>query len=129
MAQKYRQKVSSLNNDHVRINRAEVERSKQQRIRLARRLVAFAIISIITFGTLTGIYISKSMALHEKEQQKDEALKNLAEVKEQQESLKTQIKKLEDDEYIAKLLRKEYFLSNEGEIIFIIPDQHNQGKN
>ena len=36
--------------------------------------------------------------------------------------LKLQISKLNDDEYIGKLLRKEYFLSEEGEIIFTLPD-------
>ncbi|RKJ59809.1 septum formation initiator, partial [Butyricicoccus sp. 1XD8-22] len=41
--------------------------------------------------------------------------------KEQQEMLNLQIAKLEDDEYLAKLARKEYFLSEEGEIIFTIP--------
>ena len=37
--------------------------------------------------------------------------------------LELQIAKLQDDEYIAKLARKEYFLSEEGEIIFTIPKE------
>lgn len=129
MRQKNSRKVSTLNNDHVRVTEAEKDRAKQSRIRLVRRLSVFFIISTIVFGILTGIYISKTMALHEKQRQLAEAQKNLEEAKEQQEMLNTQIKKLEDDEYIAKLLRKEYFLSNEGEIIFIIPDEQNQDKN
>ncbi len=36
--------------------------------------------------------------------------------------LKSQIIKLNDDEYIAKLARKEYFLSEDNEIIFAIPE-------
>ena len=57
-------------------------------------------------------------------------LAELQEVKEQQEMLNLQIAKLEDDEYIAKLARKEYFLSDEGEIIFTIPsDEENEDEN
>lgn len=122
-------KVASLNNDHIRITEAQAERFRKQRVRFARRLGAFIIISMIVFGTLTGVLISKNLTLKEKQAQKKEAIHHLAEVKEQQELLNTQIKKLEDDDYIAKLLRKEYFLSEKGEIIFIIPEEQNKDKN
>jgi len=48
-------------------------------------------------------------------------------LKNQQNSLKQEISNLNDDDYIAKLARKEYFLSNKDEIIFNIPDG-NKGK-
>jgi cell division protein DivIC len=38
------------------------------------------------------------------------------------------IVKLNDDEYIAKLARKEYFLSNDNEIIFTLPETESQEK-
>ena len=44
-------------------------------------------------------------------------------VQEQKQMLELQIAKLQDDEYIAKIARKEYFLSEEGEIIFTIPKE------
>ena len=40
----------------------------------------------------------------------------------EEEQLKEEIVKLNDDEYIAKLARKEYFLSDDGEIIFNLPE-------
>lgn len=43
--------------------------------------------------------------------------------------LNLQITQLEDDEYIAKLLRKEYFLSEEGDIIFVIPEKEDKKDN
>ena len=57
----------------------------------------------------------------QKEQKKLEAAGQLEEVLSKQELLNLQIAKLEDDEYIAKLARKEFFLSEEGEIIFTMP--------
>lgn len=123
-------KLSTLNNDHVRINGAETERFRKQKARLVRRLSMFALVCIVAFGVLTGILVSKNATLKSKEEQKTEAIAKLEDAQEQQEMLNTQIKKLEDDEYIAKLLRKEYFLSEQGEIIFIIPDEaKNEDKN
>ena len=40
--------------------------------------------------------------------------------------LKEEIVKLNDDEYIAKLARKEYFLSKDNEIIFTLPEKKKQ---
>ena len=65
--------------------------------------------------------INQNARLAEKEEEKRQVQEQLATVKEQQEMLKLQITKLEDDDYIAKLARKEYFLSEDGEIIFTIP--------
>jgi len=36
--------------------------------------------------------------------------------------LEEEIVKLNDDEYISKLARKDYFLSENGEVIFNIPE-------
>ncbi|MCY1182970.1 Septum formation initiator [compost metagenome] len=61
-----------------------------------------------------------------KEKSKEEAKQHLSELKEEQDSLNLKIKQLQDDEYIAKLLRKEYYLSEKGEVIFIIPDKEDK---
>ena len=46
----------------------------------------------------------------------------LAKLERKQMILENEIVKLNDDEYIAKLARSEYFLSDKGEIIFNIPE-------
>ena len=46
----------------------------------------------------------------------------LEDVQLEQETLKRQLVKLDDDDYIAKLARKDYFLSENNEIIFSIPE-------
>ena len=50
----------------------------------------------------------------------------LAKLEKEQRLLEEEIVKLNDDEYIAKFARKEYFLSDDGEIIFNLPE--NEGK-
>ena len=46
----------------------------------------------------------------------------LAKLERKQTMLENEIVKLNDDDYIAKLARSEYFLSDKGEIIFNIPE-------
>ena len=120
--------VSSINKDYVRSVERQEKRQKQHKVRLFRRLSAFAVLVVIVMAWITLTMFSQSNALAAKEQKKQEALEVLAEVKEEQEMLQSQIIKLNDDEYIAKLARKEYFLSEEGEIIFSIPENEKNDK-
>jgi cell division protein DivIC len=120
--------VSPINKDYVRSVERQEKRQKQHKVRLFRRLSAFAVLVVIVMAWITLTMFSQSNALAAKEQKKQEALELLAEVKEEQEMLQSQIIKLNDDEYIAKLARKEYFLSEEGEIIFSIPENEKNDK-
>ena len=120
--------VSSINKDYVRSVERQEKRQKQHKVRLFRRLSAFAVLVVIVMAWITLTMFSQSNALAAKEQKKQEVLELLAEVKEEQEMLQSQIIKLNDDEYIAKLARKEYFLSEEGEIIFSIPENEKNDK-
>jgi cell division protein DivIC len=49
-------------------------------------------------------------------------------LKKEETLLKEEIVKLNDDDYIAKLARKEYFLSDENEIIFTLPEKKSKEK-
>ena len=55
--------------------------------------------------------LQQNETLAAKEKSKEEANRHLTELKEEQDTLNLKIKQLQDDEYIAKLLRKEYYLS------------------
>ena len=121
--------VRTLENDYVRIADSRAQISKEQKIRFRRRIVAFGLIATIILVFLTCTYITQQKRLTAKQQQKTEVVTELEAVKGQQEMLNLQIAKLEDDEYIAKLARKEYFLSDEGEIIFTIPSEEDIDKN
>lgn len=118
--------VKPLNNDYVRSN--EQQQSKRQKIFLRRRLALYTIIAgIILFGLIDYLGYKRDQ-LTEQQQELAATEKELEAANEQQEMLELQISKLEDDEYIAKLARKEYFLSEEGEIIFTIPEKDKDKK-
>ncbi|WP_277586860.1 FtsB family cell division protein [Psychrobacillus antarcticus] len=116
-----RKQIASINTDYVRSIERQESRNKAKKVRLARRLVFFTIMSVALVGFLVSTLLNSKSAYEEKQLQKEQVAQELEQVKEEQEMLKVQISKLNDDEYIGKLLRKQYFLSEEGEIIFTLP--------
>ena len=116
-----KKQIASINTDYVRSIERQENRNKAKKVRLARRLVLFTIVSVALVGLLISTLLSSKSAFEEKQLQKEQVAQELEQVKEEQEMLKVQISKLNDDEYIGKLLRKQYFLSEEGEIIFTLP--------
>ncbi|MEK4423585.1 FtsB family cell division protein [Solibacillus sp. FSL K6-1523] len=120
--QLHKQNVQSLNNDYVRSNpQAKVKAKAKQAVLRRRRMAVFFILAIAAVGFLVNLNMIQNEKLVAKNEQKAVVTEALNEVTAQQEMLNLQITKLEDDEYIAKLARKEFFLSEEGEYIFTIP--------
>lgn len=115
-------RLASINTDYVRSIERQENRKHAKKVRLYRRLATFAVMSILIVGFLITSLINSNKTLEEKKHQKEQVSEELAKVQEEQEILKLQISKLNDDEYIGKLLRKDYFLSEEGEIIFTLPE-------
>ncbi|MCR8855536.1 FtsB family cell division protein [Lysinibacillus fusiformis] len=120
------QNFTKLDNDYVRNTDKAKNRKQQARKRKLRRIVFFAIVPVIIIALLLNVLSNQNETLAIKEKSKEEAKQHLSELKEEQDTLNLKIKQLQDDEYIAKLLRKEYYLSEKGEIIFIIPDKEDK---
>lgn len=120
--------IASINTDYVRAVVRKEQRQKAHRVRLYRRLAVFGILVVLTAIGIGSMMISQAKTLAAIKVEKAEALERLEGVQEEQDMLKHQIIKLNDDEYIAKLARKEYYLSENGEIIFAIPEDQGKGK-
>ncbi|MFJ7953683.1 septum formation initiator family protein [Lysinibacillus sp. NPDC096418] len=121
-----RQNYTKLDNDYVRNADKATNFKVQSRKRKMRRIVFFAVIPVIIIGFLLNVLAHQNETLAAKEKKKVEVEQQLAKLKEEQELLNLEITQLEDDEYIAKILRKEYFLSEEGEIIFALPKKEDK---
>ncbi|MEH7251220.1 septum formation initiator family protein [Neobacillus niacini] len=106
---------------------AEIASARKRKL-LFRRLFMFLVFATFMSYLMITSFISQSSTLDKKIEQKRQLDHQLSELKKQQEILKEDIVKLNDDEYLAKLARKEYFFSENGEIIFNIPEEKN-GKN
>ena len=117
-----------LNNEYVRAAQRKEKQRHGKKVRLRRRLTVFAILVVLSFGVLTNFFFKQQKVLENKHEEKEQLLLELAEVDKEQVSLKRQLEKLNDDEYLAKLARQEYFLSDEGEIIFTLPKKDEKVK-
>ncbi|KIL53719.1 cell division protein DIVIC [Jeotgalibacillus alimentarius] len=120
--EKPRRNVTSLDNQYT----AERERNESNRQshkkRLARRLTAFFIMAATVSGVLISSMVTQASVLEDKQNEKAQLEEKIVELGKQEDHLRNEIIKLNDDEYIAKLARRDYFLSESGEIIFTIPE-------
>lgn len=115
------QQISSINSEYVRSMDQKKQRQRAQLVRLYRRLGVFGVLAALVIGFLVHSLWNSQQTLVEKQEAKVQVEASLAQTMEEQEALELQIAKLNDDEYIGKLLRKDYFLSDENEIIFTLP--------
>ncbi|MBF4502286.1 septum formation initiator family protein [Savagea sp. SN6] len=95
----------------------------QQKKRLRRRFFFYACIASLTFITIFSIYLQQGKAQERYLADKAELSVELEKVQEEQEQLKAELERLDDDEYIEKLARQQYLIGKEGEVIFSLPEK------
>jgi cell division protein DivIC len=100
---------------------AEISTTRKRKL-LLRRLSMFLTFAVFISYFMISSFLAQATNLDTKIAQKKQLEKQLVGLKKQQDILKDDIVKLNDDDYIAKLARKEYFFSDKNEIIFNIPD-------
>ena len=113
--------IKQIDTPYVQYQEKRTQSFEKKKLGLTRRLAFFALFAIITTGIVLTTLFSQHSALKDKEEHKSELKEIVAE-----KAMLRRIIKLNDEEYIAKLARKEYFLSDDGEIIFNLPE--NEGK-
>lgn len=115
--------VASIQNDYVRSVERKEKRQMAHKIRLFRRLAVFGLVVMLASIWIGTTIYAQSQTLTEKEQLREEAQLALKDVKKEQVKLQEQITLLNDDEYLAKLAKKELFVSENGELIFTLPEK------
>ncbi|MFD1706512.1 septum formation initiator family protein [Siminovitchia sediminis] len=120
--------VTTLENNYTIEQEIAARSAARRKKLLIRRLSVFFVFSLLVCTLLISTLVSREAALKAKETEKAKAEERLTELEKQQLRLENEIVKLNDDEYIAKLARSEYFLSDKGEIIFNIPKEKEKEK-
>ncbi|MBC2351887.1 septum formation initiator family protein [Listeria welshimeri] len=121
-------KVARIENRYIKDTATLKKTRNRRRIALFRRLAFMAIIFVVVGGLLTITCTKQVLSLNEKKEKQVQVDKKLVAMKDEEEALNDQIKKLHNDDYIAKLARSEYYLSKDGEIIFNIPEENSKQK-
>ncbi|MBC1516193.1 FtsB family cell division protein [Listeria immobilis] len=123
---KAKTKVARIENRYIKDTAAMKKTRNRRRIAMFRRLAFMAIIFAVVGGLLTVTYTQQVLSLKDKKEQQVKVDKKMVAMKDEEQELNDQIKKLHNDEYIAKLARSEYYLSKNGEIIFNIPEENSK---
>lgn len=124
-----KEKVASLKNAFIAAQEKRSMFKMRHKQKLMRRLAAFSVIALFLLGLMLSAIISQSASLQVKEQELAAAKQELKKLEQQQKLSEEELVRLKDDEYIADLARKNYFLSDKGEIIFNIPELDKKEQN
>ncbi|WP_407272591.1 FtsB family cell division protein [Radiobacillus sp. PE A8.2] len=116
-------KVAKIESTYVKQYDAQVERQKKKKKRLFRRLVLFSVIVMISIGSLTTFHLKQRAIYAQKQEQLEQLENQMSSLEEQEENLQQEVELLNDEEYVNKIARTNYFFSEEGEIIFKLPDE------
>ncbi|MCM3444314.1 FtsB family cell division protein [Metabacillus halosaccharovorans] len=115
-------KITELQSQYAMEQERQQQISKRRKRGLFRRLLLLGILVIVTSSVIVTTLFSQSSAINEKNEQKEKLEEELAGLEKEENILREEIVKLNDDEYIAKIARRDYFLSDDNEIIFNIKE-------
>ncbi|QKY70902.1 septum formation initiator family protein [Lentibacillus sp. CBA3610] len=115
--------VARLDSNYMQQYDAYIERQKRKKQRLMRRLVLFSIVVAIAVGSLTAYHFNQRALYAEKEDQYEQLRNEMATLENEEQNLKEEINLLNDEEYVLDIARTNYFFSQEGELIFKVPDE------
>lgn len=117
------QKVSKIDSSYVKQYDAYIERQQKKKKRLQRRLTLFAIVVCLTFGGIMTYHINQRIAFAEQKETHQAKQDELNTLQQQEKELKDKINLLEDEEYVLQIAKTNYFFTEEGEIVFKLPEE------
>jgi len=116
--------VSKLNNEYTHNKTLESLRKRKQKRHMRRRIVGILFVGgFFVSGFAINIW-TNTQTISQMEEEKTEARTELKLVEKEQAELNGQIKKLENEDYVAKVARSQYYLSEENEIVFSLPEDN-----
>ncbi|MDQ0220890.1 septum formation initiator family protein [Peribacillus cavernae] len=116
-----KKKVAKIESPYVFQQEKKMQTVGKKRRGLVRRLTFYAVCAAVISVLAVTALISQAATLKEKEDKQEQLQNRLSKLEKNEELLNEEIVKLNDDDYIAKLARRDYFLSDKGEIIFNLP--------
>lgn len=102
--------------------------AKKKNKKAKARLFIFFIIFGAIIGSLSYSFFSNIQKMLEIKKQKNELKEKLVALKDEEEVLNSDIKKLEDPDYVARYAREKYLYSKDGELIIRLPDDEEEDK-
>lgn len=114
--------IRHLQNNYVNEYNRQLDLKRQRKKYLRRRLGLISLVGFFLLLIPAIPLVGDYMRVRDFESQRAEAAQELEKVEDYQDDLEYYVSLLEDDEYVAKLARSEYYLSDDDEIIFNLPE-------
>ncbi len=90
--------------------------------RIKRNILVLTVIYTFIGVVLIQNIATTSYQIYQKNKERKNFLKEIADLKEKEEELKGTVTKLQNPDYVARYAREKYLYSKDGEIIIRIPD-------
>ncbi|MEC0665881.1 septum formation initiator family protein [Priestia flexa] len=120
MSAERKKNVTKLNTEYSQQQQNFKKQTDRKRIGLIRRLTFFGVLALLIGIGIVTTLITQASAIENKKAEKEKLEQQLTKLESKEKQLESEIVKLNDDEYIKKIARRDYFLSEDGEIIFNI---------
>ncbi|AGT30516.1 septation inhibitor protein [Geobacillus genomosp. 3] len=115
--------VTKLQSTYVSEQEEKKRKASRRRRVVAVRLAFWASLFMVLSSALIYTLHLQEKKIDVKTAEKQRLQEQLTKLERQEKQLKEEIEKLHDDHYIAELARKKYYLSKDGEIIFVLPEK------
>ncbi|OQP04397.1 septation inhibitor protein [Geobacillus sp. 46C-IIa] len=115
--------VTKIQSTYVSEQEEKKRKTSKRRRVVAVRLAFWASLFTVFASALLYALHLQAKTIDGKTAEKQRLKEELAKLERQEKQLKEEMKKLHDDDYIAELARKKYYLSKDGEIIFVLPEK------
>lgn len=116
--------VTHLNNQYISEFNYQQKLKQQRKKHLRRRMIFILVVGFVILLIPTVPLVRNYLSVKNFEAEKVEATEQLAELEEYQDNLEYYIDLLNDDEYVAKLARSEYYLSQDDEVVFNLSESY-----
>ncbi|MFC7372350.1 septum formation initiator family protein [Fictibacillus iocasae] len=115
-------KITEIHSGYVQEQELQQKVLAKRKRGLYRRLTVFlTVFSFLAFFVVSTIATQLS-TIDEQKQEEKQLQQELKAVRKEKAQLKDEVNKLNDVEYIGEILRRDFFMSKDGETIFKLPE-------
>lgn len=119
---KREQKIYSIRSEYMEQYERQQKRNQRRKRSLIQRLVIAGVLMLATVAYMVHYHLEQRSVYSEKLKEYEALQSEMSELKKTEEELKEEIKLLNDEDYILEIARTNYFLTKEGELIFLLDD-------